>query len=151
MLPLPAAYEDLTLSPVAAVLQAKKLAKGGSEANLSSLSLDEKAAAADKGDAANGDHGKDVTKHIRTVTGVLTSRPTSKDIKIDGFSMGINGVELIQDCSIELTIGRRCARPTPRAQQAPADPSGISRRFRPTFVSRRVRCRHAPTLLPLGA
>lgn len=39
--------------------------------------------------------------------GVLSSRPTSRDIKIDGFSMGLNGVELIQDCSIELTIGRR--------------------------------------------
>ncbi|KAK9825404.1 hypothetical protein WJX81_001288 [Elliptochloris bilobata] len=45
--------------------------------------------------------------NTRTVTGVLTSRPTSRDIKIDGFSMGLNGVELIQDCSIELTIGRR--------------------------------------------
>ena len=43
----------------------------------------------------------------RTVTGVLTSRPTSRDIKIDGFSMGVNGSELIQDCTIELTIGRR--------------------------------------------
>lgn len=43
----------------------------------------------------------------RTVTGVLTSRPTSKDIKIGGFSMGLSGVELIQECNIELTIGRR--------------------------------------------
>uniref|UniRef100_A0A7S0UP19 ABC transporter domain-containing protein n=1 Tax=Polytomella parva TaxID=51329 RepID=A0A7S0UP19_9CHLO len=43
----------------------------------------------------------------RTVTGVLSSRPTSKDIKIDGFSLSLNGCELIQDCSIELTIGRR--------------------------------------------
>ena len=34
--------------------------------------------------------------NTRTVTGVLTSRPTSRDIKIDGFSMGLNGVELIQ-------------------------------------------------------
>lgn len=48
-------------------------------------------------DAANG----------RTVTGVLSSRPTSRDIKIDGFSMGLAGQELIQDCSIEITIGRR--------------------------------------------
>ena len=38
---------------------------------------------------------------------MLSSRPTSRDIKIDGFSMGLNGIELIQDCSIELTIGRR--------------------------------------------
>eukprot|EP00195_Chlamydomonas_chlamydogama_P005675 CAMPEP_0202901122 /NCGR_PEP_ID=MMETSP1392-20130828/13384_1 /ASSEMBLY_ACC=CAM_ASM_000868 /TAXON_ID=225041 /ORGANISM="Chlamydomonas chlamydogama, Strain SAG 11-48b" /LENGTH=610 /DNA_ID=CAMNT_0049587629 /DNA_START=273 /DNA_END=2105 /DNA_ORIENTATION=- len=43
----------------------------------------------------------------RTVTGVLASRPTSRDIKIQSFSLGLNGVELIQDCSIELTIGRR--------------------------------------------
>jgi ATP-binding cassette subfamily F protein 2 len=40
-------------------------------------------------------------------TGVLSSRPTARDIKIDGFSLGICGNELIQDCSIELTIGRR--------------------------------------------
>lgn len=32
----------------------------------------------------------------RTVTGVLSSRPTARDIKIDGFSMGLNGCELIQ-------------------------------------------------------
>jgi ATP-binding cassette subfamily F protein 2 len=43
----------------------------------------------------------------RSVTGVLASRPTSRDLKIDNFSLGLNGVELIQDCSIELTIGRR--------------------------------------------
>lgn len=50
---------------------------------------------------------KSILESQRAVTGVLTSRPTSRDIKIDGFSMGLNGVELIQDCSIELTIGRR--------------------------------------------
>ena len=43
----------------------------------------------------------------RNVTGVLTSRPTSRDIKIDSFSMGLNGVELVQECSIELTVGRK--------------------------------------------
>eukprot|EP01116_Phalansterium_solitarium_P000001 TRINITY_DN0_c0_g1_i1.p1 TRINITY_DN0_c0_g1~~TRINITY_DN0_c0_g1_i1.p1 ORF type:complete len:590 (-),score=278.29 TRINITY_DN0_c0_g1_i1:433-2202(-) len=43
----------------------------------------------------------------RSVTGVLSSRPTSRDIKIDGFSLGLGGAELIKDCSIELTIGRR--------------------------------------------
>lgn len=50
-------------------------------------------------------------KHLasiqRTVTGVLNSRPTSKDIKISGFSLGLGGIELIQECNIELTIGRR--------------------------------------------
>jgi ATPase subunit of ABC transporter with duplicated ATPase domains len=29
------------------------------------------------------------------------------DIKITGYTMGLNGVELIKECSIELTIGRR--------------------------------------------
>ncbi len=32
----------------------------------------------------------------RTVTGVLGSKPMSRDIKIDSFSMGLNGIELIQ-------------------------------------------------------
>lgn len=50
---------------------------------------------------------KAINDVMRCVTGVLSSRPTSRDIKIDGFSLGLNGVELIQDCSIELTIGRR--------------------------------------------
>lgn len=31
----------------------------------------------------------------------------AEDIKIDGFSMSLKGTELISDCSIELTIGRR--------------------------------------------
>lgn len=44
---------------------------------------------------------------VNAHAGVLTSRPTARDIKIDGFSLGICGNELIQDCSIELTIGRR--------------------------------------------
>mmetsp|Transcript_6780 Transcript_6780/g.7767 ORF Transcript_6780/g.7767 Transcript_6780/m.7767 type:complete len:603 (+) Transcript_6780:211-2019(+) len=79
-----------------------------------------KAAAQAKRDAKNAAAGK-VTKQKtaaaveedvgfapqRTVTGVLTSRPTQRDIKIDSFSMSISGAELIQDCSIELTIGRR--------------------------------------------
>jgi len=42
------------------------------------------------------DPGLLAAAQTRTVTGVLTSRPTSRDIKIDGFSMGLNGVELIQ-------------------------------------------------------
>lgn len=50
---------------------------------------------------------KSILESQRAVTGVLTSRPTSRDIKIDGFSLSLNGIELIQDCSIELTIGRR--------------------------------------------
>ena len=89
---------------LAAKRNAKKLAKtGGSDADLAKLSL----AGPKEGEVGEGDN--DVTQFLRTVTGVLTSRPTARDIKIDGFSMGINGQELIQDCSIELTIGRRRA------------------------------------------
>ena len=84
----------------------KKAMKGGaSEADLAALTLSQKAAEAGE----DGGHDNDVVSILRTVTGVLTSRPTARDIKIDGFSMGINGQELIQDCSIELTIGRRHA------------------------------------------
>lgn len=43
----------------------------------------------------------------RTCTGVLVSRPTAQDIKIDGFSLIAHGNVLIQDTMIELTIGRR--------------------------------------------
>ena len=51
--------------------QAKKEAKaGGSTADLTKLSLE------------GGEEEKDVTKYLRTVTGVLTSRVTSRDIKV---------------------------------------------------------------------
>ncbi|OUS47973.1 P-loop containing nucleoside triphosphate hydrolase protein [Ostreococcus tauri] len=43
----------------------------------------------------------------RISTGVLASRPTARDIKIINFSMGMGGRELIKDCDIEVTIGRR--------------------------------------------
>lgn len=43
----------------------------------------------------------------RMCTGVLASRPTARDIKIINYSMGMGGRELIKDCDIELTIGRR--------------------------------------------
>ena len=41
---------------------------------------------------------------------LLTITPTTglhRDIKISGFSMSLKGNELISDCSIELTVGRR--------------------------------------------
>ena len=38
----------------------------------------------------------------------VTSHPARpRDIKINNFSMGMNGRELIKDCDIEITIGRR--------------------------------------------
>jgi len=43
----------------------------------------------------------------RVCTGVLTSRPGARDIKVDSFTMSVAGASLIDECSIELTIGRR--------------------------------------------
>ena len=43
----------------------------------------------------------------RTVTGILASRPTAIDVRIEQFSMQVNGQELVQDCVIELNAGRR--------------------------------------------
>ena len=43
----------------------------------------------------------------RTVTGVLSSQIAARDIKITNFSMTMNGRVLIDECDIELTIGRR--------------------------------------------
>jgi hypothetical protein len=100
----PVQTKDEKKAALAAKRDARKAAKSGdgsasasgSTADLASLSLEASETPKDKHAA------------FRTVTGVLTSRPTSRDIKIDGFSMTLNGVNLIQDCSIELTIGRRC-------------------------------------------
>jgi ATP-binding cassette subfamily F protein 2 len=69
--------------------------------SVSDMSLN---ASASQGNLNGGNSQVDV---LRTCTGVLTSRPTSRDIKIDSFSMSISGTELVRDCSIELTIGRR--------------------------------------------
>ena len=78
-----------------------------SVASLANLDLNGNANGASNGTAAGTGTGQAELDVHRTVTGVLSSRPTSRDIKIDGFSMGVNGSELIQDCTIELTIGRR--------------------------------------------
>ncbi len=64
-------------------------ANGGLPKTMSQLSL----ASTSGADKANG---LDDMAAQRTVTGVLTSRPTARDIKIDGFSMGLGGAELIQ-------------------------------------------------------
>lgn len=49
-----------------------------------------------------------LSKHVaRTCTGVLASIPTAKDIKIESFSMQYHGKKLIENTSIELTMGRR--------------------------------------------
>jgi ATP-binding cassette subfamily F protein 2 len=43
----------------------------------------------------------------RTVTGVLSSHPMSRDIKVDGFSLAANGMQLVADTLVELNYGRR--------------------------------------------
>ena len=43
----------------------------------------------------------------RTVTGVLASRPTALDVRVERFSMQVNGQQLVDDCDIELNVGRR--------------------------------------------
>jgi len=80
----------------AAKREAKKLAKGGgsSSSGASSKTTDTLRA-----------HEVDNTP--RTCSGVLSSRRGARDIKIDAFSMTLGGAQLIEECSIELTIGRR--------------------------------------------
>lgn len=81
------------LFPVSEPLQSK----ADLPAELSALTVSPTDNIGASADSANG----------RTVTGVLASRATSRDIKIVSFSMGLAGQELIQDCNIEITIGRR--------------------------------------------
>ena len=111
--------KDERKAALAARKDARKERKGGSAtpsgsvADLASLSLE--------GGAAHDERDKNLIH--RTVTGVLTSRPTSRDIKIDCFSMGLNGAQLIQDCSIELTIGRRRVARAHNRERGDAAPS----------------------------
>jgi ATP-binding cassette subfamily F protein 2 len=49
-----------------------------------------------------------LSKHCaRTCTGVLSSIPTSRDVKIEQFSMQFHGHKLIDNTTLELTMGRR--------------------------------------------
>eukprot|EP00873_Tetraselmis_striata_P001533 jgi/Tetstr1/421797/TSEL_012700.t1 len=93
------AKKDARKAAAAAKRAGKKAEKSGSSGEAGASELIEEVKQQPEGKGASG--------VMRTVTGVLTSRPTARDIKIDSFSMGLNGVELIQECSIELTIGRR--------------------------------------------
>ncbi|RKP38903.1 P-loop containing nucleoside triphosphate hydrolase protein [Dimargaris cristalligena] len=43
----------------------------------------------------------------RTATGVLTSQPQSRDIKVDSFSLSFHGRELIRNATLEFNYGRR--------------------------------------------
>jgi len=56
------------------------------------------------GSGTNDDDDDDID---RTVTGVLASRETALDVKIERFSMQVNGTELISECNLELNHGRR--------------------------------------------
>ncbi|XP_022085059.1 ATP-binding cassette sub-family F member 2-like [Acanthaster planci] len=49
----------------------------------------------------------DLASDARACTGVLSSHPSSRDLKIDNYSLTFHGVELFQDTRVELTCGRR--------------------------------------------
>jgi len=59
----------------------------------------------DNGETISEEGGDDDVD--RTVTGVLASRETALDVKIERFSMQVNGQELISECNLELNHGRR--------------------------------------------
>jgi len=50
---------------------------------------------------------KDYVISPRSCTGVLISHPSSRDVKIDKFSLGLCGQELILDTLLEFNYGRR--------------------------------------------
>jgi len=53
-------------------------------------------------------HAKpEIKNDYRSSTGVLISRPTARDVKIDAFSISAYGEVLVTDTLLELTIGRR--------------------------------------------
>jgi ATP-binding cassette subfamily F protein 2 len=99
---------------------AKRAGKDGVDdvsQSVSSLSLDGDGNAFQSVPSANGsvfDEGKkpsteqELNNHIaRTTTGVLASIPSSRDIKIEQFSLQFYGQKLIENTTIELTMGRR--------------------------------------------
>ncbi|PVD30264.1 hypothetical protein C0Q70_09527 [Pomacea canaliculata] len=49
----------------------------------------------------------DLTAQNRSVTGVLSSHPDSRDLHIDNLSLLFHGVELLVDAMLELNVGRR--------------------------------------------
>uniref|UniRef100_A0A7S0Z840 Uncharacterized protein n=1 Tax=Ostreococcus mediterraneus TaxID=1486918 RepID=A0A7S0Z840_9CHLO len=112
------AQRQQELADLAADKEAKEAAKAAKKAER------EAARAAKKKSKKKGDDDDDTIDSIekamgnveiettsaslkRISTGVLASRPTARDIKIINFSMGMGGRELIKDCDIEITIGRR--------------------------------------------
>lgn len=102
------ALQSVASLPVCFLSALKVVLALQSVASLANLDLNGKENGTANGTANGVGAGQSELDSVhRTVTGVLTSRPTSRDIKIDSFSMGVNGAELIQDCTIELTIGRR--------------------------------------------
>jgi ATP-binding cassette subfamily F protein 2 len=43
----------------------------------------------------------------RAVTGTLSSKPVESDLKFDSFSLMVGGNQLINDCHLELSVGKR--------------------------------------------
>ena len=49
----------------------------------------------------------DLNAEFRTCTGVLTSHPQSRDLKLYNFSINFHGMELLHDTHLELNAGNR--------------------------------------------
>jgi len=85
----------------AAKILAKKGLKAEADAAVSAATPVQAASAAASADA------KPLAESDRHVTGVLASRPASKDVKISSFCMSAFGRELILDTTLELSYGAR--------------------------------------------
>jgi len=89
--------------------QAKKKAKAqASKQGTSSASKSEATSSVSKDGASSlaGAVGG-IKLTARSVTGVLSSHPASRDVHIDRFSLTFHGVELLSDTRLELNCGRR--------------------------------------------
>eukprot|EP01136_Pigoraptor_vietnamica_P008724 Opistho-1_new@44425 len=64
-------------------------------------------ATAKKAEAAAAAKAAELALSARHVTGVLASRPASRDVIVESFNLTFHGLELIQDATLELNFGRR--------------------------------------------
>lgn len=61
---------------------------------------------------ADGGYGGNEEASDRTVTGVLTSHPQSRDIQVESVTLLFHGHQLLEDTKLELNYGR-CALKSP--------------------------------------
>ena len=92
--------------------QAKKKAKAQAGKQAASGASKSEGASSDPKQSQNGPASvtgamADVKLSARSVTGVLSSHPASRDVHIDRFSLTFHGAELLSDTRLELNCGRR--------------------------------------------